>query len=165
MEPNQYGKQRQNDAVQQRHGLAEGKGLLQRRRCLALCQQAQGIGHSLQLQGQQRHHRQQHAQRCHGADRLAVIAKHQQIRQRENLEAPRQFRQWPQHQRCEQKHRAGAEIVGQGAVTVLKGQFDYPVERPGTGEDTQRQDVSERVPDYGVRYPAALGAVGDAEQQ
>ena len=54
----QDGEHGQEHAVEQGHGFAEGEGFLQWPRCFPLGQQAQGIGHGLQLQGQQRQDRQ-----------------------------------------------------------------------------------------------------------
>ena len=147
---------------EQRDQGAEGKGeaVLQR----LTGEDADGVGHGLDLQGQQRQHADQHEQGGQGAGPTAAEAKGEQVGQRGQLVGAGDAQDRIQQHRGEQEGAGNTQVAGEEPEAVLVGQADRAVERPGTGIDTQRQGVGQRMTNHPAGDQALLADPGHAEQ-
>ncbi|MNU69158.1 hypothetical protein D3C71_585410 [compost metagenome] len=106
---------------------------------------ADGIGHRLNLQGQKRQHTDQHENRGQRTGPGAAEAKREQVGQGRQLISAGDLQDRIQQHRCQQESAGHTEVAGQEAITVLIRQAHGAIKRPGTGIDAQRQGVGERV--------------------
>ncbi|MNF76050.1 hypothetical protein D3C84_581470 [compost metagenome] len=150
----QDGEQGEQRAETQRHQLADRLA----------GDDADGIGHRLDLQGEQRQHGDQHEHRGQGAGPGAAKAKGEQVGQRGQLVGAGQAQDRVQQHRGQQEGAGKAQVDGQEAVAILVGEVHGAVERPGAGIHAQRQGVDQRVAHQRAKHSAALGQPGDAEQ-
>ena len=125
---------------------------------------ADGVGHRLNLQGQQRQHADQHEDRCQRPGPGAAKAEREQIGQGRQLIGAGDLQDRVQQHRRQQKRPGDPEVTGQKTVAVLVGQAHRAVKRPGTGVDAQRQGVGQRVANDRPGDHAPFADPGDAEQ-
>ena len=126
-------------------------------------QDADGVGHRLDLQGQQRQHADQHEDGGQRAGPGAAKAKGKQVRQGRQLVRPGDFQDRVQQHRRQQERAGHPQVTGEKAVAVLIGQPNRAVERPGTGVDAQGQGVGQRMANDRPRNHSALTDPGHAE--
>ncbi|MNC19335.1 hypothetical protein D3C75_672650 [compost metagenome] len=150
----QDGEQGEQRAETQRHQLADRLA----------GDDADGIGHRLDLQGEQRQHGDQHEHRGQGAGPGAAKAKGEQVGQRGQLVGAGQAQDRVQQHRGQQEGAGKAQVDGQEAVAILVGEVHGAVERPGAGIHAQRQGVDQRVAHQRAKHSATLRQPGDAEQ-
>ncbi|MCY1346282.1 hypothetical protein D9M69_323650 [compost metagenome] len=127
-------------------------------------EQADGIGHRLDLQGQHRQHGDQHEQGGQRAGPGAAEAEGEQVGQRRQLERAGDAQHRREQHRREEEGAGHPEVDRQEAVAVLVGQPHGAIERPGAGVHAQRQGVDHRMAHQPARHQAAFGDPGDAEQ-
>ncbi|MNM93314.1 hypothetical protein D3C81_1056830 [compost metagenome] len=95
------------------------------------------VGDRLDLQGQQRQHRDQHEDGGQGAGPGAAKAEGEQVGQRRQLVGAGQAQQRIEQHRCQQEGTGKPQVDGEKAVAILVGQADRAIEGPGAGVHTQ----------------------------
>ena len=150
----QDGEQHDHHAIAQRDALLQGlEG-----------ENTDGVGHRLNLQGQQWQHADQHDDRGQRAAPGAAEAKSEQVGQRRQLVGAGDAQDRIKQHRRQQEGTADAQVGGQKAIAVLVGQADGTVERPGAGIYPQRKGVGQWVTDHPARDQPALADPGHPEQ-
>jgi hypothetical protein len=147
---------------EQRNQCAEAQGHAMLHRLAG--EDADGVGHRLNLQRQQRQHADQHEDRGQCAGPGAAEAEGEQIGQRRQLIRAGDFQDRIQKHRRQQKRAGDAQIAGQKSVAVLIGQAHRAVKRPRTGIHAQRQGVRQRVANDRPGDHAPFADPGYAEQ-
>ncbi|CRM89920.1 hypothetical protein [Pseudomonas sp. 22 E 5] len=128
-------------------------------------QDADGVGHGLNLQGQQRQHADQHENSGQRAGPGAAKAEGKQVGQGRQLVGAGDLQDRVQQHRRQQKCAGHPEVAGQKAITVLIGQAHGAIERPGTGIYAEGQGVGQRMANDRPRNHSALTDPGDSEQR
>ncbi|MNG89440.1 hypothetical protein D3C79_483080 [compost metagenome] len=125
---------------------------------------ADRVGHRLDLQGQQWQYPDQHDDRGQRAGPGTAKAKRQQVGQRGKLVGAGDLEDRVEQHRRQQERAGHPQITGKEAVAVLVGQAHRAIEGPGTGVHAQRQGVGERVANDRARDQPPLADPGHAEQ-
>ncbi|MNF50245.1 hypothetical protein D3C84_315360 [compost metagenome] len=125
---------------------------------------ADGVGHRLELQSEQGQHADQHEHGGQGAGPGAAKAEGEQVGQRRQLVGAGNAQDRIEQHRRQQEGPGHPEVAGEKAVAVLIGQAHRAVEGPGTGIDAERQGVGQRVANDRTRDQPVFADPGDAEQ-
>ncbi len=128
-------------------------------------QDADGVGHCLDLQGQQGQHADQHENRGQRAGPGAAKAEGEQVGQGRQLIGAGDLQDRVQQHRRQQEGPGHPEVTGQKAIPILIGQAHRAIERPGAGVDAQGQGVGQRMANDRPRNHSALTDPGDTEQR
>ncbi|MCY1349068.1 hypothetical protein D9M69_352400 [compost metagenome] len=125
---------------------------------------ADGVGHRLDLQRQQGQHADDHDHGGQGAGPGTAEAEGEEVGERRELVGPGDPQDGVEQHRRQEEGARDAEVAGEEAVAVLVGQADRAIERPGAGIDAQGQGVGQRMADDPARHEAPVTEPGHAEQ-
>ncbi|HEY5790137.1 MAG TPA: hypothetical protein VIX81_05890 [Gammaproteobacteria bacterium] len=147
------------------HGQADAEAERQRGRRHLLGQHADRLGHRADLQRDVGQRAGEHEQRHQHPGQLAAVAEREQVGQRGELVTAGQAQDRQQQQRRQQEGQRHPEVDGEEVVALGAGETDAAVVAPRGGVDPEREHVGQGVTHQALRDSAAVGEVGDQEQQ